>query len=103
MFHKPNIYKIVRNNRQQQPSQIFDLDSVYTIKYDVLLFGQLHGTASSNMKYHFCVYAIINYRYGSRTRMSSPARTLGSCVRIPWMAWMSVFILFVLGRGLATD
>jgi hypothetical protein len=33
---------------------------------------------------------------GLRHERSSPARTLGSCVRIPFKAWMSAFILFVL-------
>jgi hypothetical protein len=31
--------------------------------------------------------------WGLRHEMSSPIRTLGSCVRIPLKAWMSVFIL----------
>jgi hypothetical protein len=36
--------------------------------------------------------------------MSSPAGTLGSWVRIPLKAWMSVCVysVFVLGSGLAT-
>jgi hypothetical protein len=38
---------------------------------------------------------------GLRHELSSLARTLGSRVRIPLEAWMSVFILFVLGSGLA--
>jgi hypothetical protein len=37
-----------------------------------------------------------------RYEQSSLSRTLGSWVRIPLKAWMFVFILFVLGSGLAT-
>jgi hypothetical protein len=41
---------------------------------------------------------------GLRREMSSPARILGSWVRIPFEAWMFVYVysVFVLGSGLAT-
>jgi hypothetical protein len=41
---------------------------------------------------------------GLRHEISSPARTLGSWVRIPLKAWLSfcVYPVFVLGRGLET-
>jgi hypothetical protein len=41
---------------------------------------------------------------GLRNEMSSPARMLGSWVRMPHEAWMSVCVysVFVLGSGLAT-
>jgi hypothetical protein len=44
---------------------------------------------------------------GLRHELSSLARTLGSCVRIPLKAWMSVYIycvfaMFCVGRGLGT-
>jgi hypothetical protein len=41
--------------------------------------------------------------HGLRHELSSLAPTLLSSVRIPLKSWMSVFILFVLGSGLAKD
>jgi hypothetical protein len=45
------------------------------------------------------------WQRGLRHELSSPPRTLGSWVRIPFEAWMSVCVYsdFVIGSGLATD
>jgi hypothetical protein len=45
---------------------------------------------------------------GPKASMSSPAQTLGSCVRIQLEAWMSVrvssvYVMSCLGSGLASD
>jgi hypothetical protein len=62
----------------------------------------------SGSKYITYDFAFIIIKFVDRRQrdlsheLSSFARTQGSGVRIALEAWMSVFILFVLGSGLAT-
>jgi hypothetical protein len=68
--------------------------------------------ACSHIKGYHSYFVVGNLRgsqwpCGLRHEMSSPARTLGSWVRIPLEAWMfvfvySVFVLSCVGSGLAT-
>jgi hypothetical protein len=54
-----------------------------------------------------CIFGLINAiqrPHGLKHKMSSPAQTLGSWVRIPLKEWMSlcVYSMFALGNGLTT-
>jgi hypothetical protein len=77
-------------------------DKHVALKFRLPFLSGLHGFISCD-----CYKRRSEWQRGLRHELSSPARTLGSWVRIPLKAWMSVRVYSLcvflrVGRGLAT-
>jgi hypothetical protein len=78
----------------------------HNVPLTLQMFG-LWGFIFMKLKHDHKIHGGSQWLHGLGHEMSSPARMLGSWVRIPLKAWMfvciySVFVLSCLGSGLAT-